>query len=170
MRRKIKITRGGIDFSKIKPGPIRHQQLSPELQALAKESWDEVGRFVPYCRSFEDWELGFMRDSDPEGQIRWWLMVAKAMRRFRFFSPSEAQARNALKCFLGISMAADKPLDIAPALWSQCASIWQQVGGAIQTPVVIHGPKPKTKDEYDQLLRDAEQAISEFSHDSKEAE
>jgi hypothetical protein len=72
-RRKIE----KIPVKDIKPGPIRHKQgLSPLLERTARDLFSRVGHFV--YPSFEQWELGFMRDMQPWREVLIWEVIARA--------------------------------------------------------------------------------------------
>src|SRR6266851_1639464 len=54
----------------LKPGPIRHQQLPPELMTRIeslRSTLDEV-----YPMSMGEWLDGFQRDAHPEQEVIWW--------------------------------------------------------------------------------------------------
>jgi hypothetical protein len=48
------------DLKKIKPGPVRHDGLPPDLLVLAKLTYRATGRFL--YRTLEEWELGNRRN------------------------------------------------------------------------------------------------------------
>src|SRR5262249_46388058 len=61
-------------------GPIRHENLSPESLATARSTYQDVGRYL--FPSFEQWELGFLRDCHPERELATWASIAKAFNDF----------------------------------------------------------------------------------------
>lgn len=65
-----------IPLNKIKPGPLRHKKgLSPLLEQIAREIYAKVGHFV--YPTFEQWELGFMRDMHPWREVLLWEVIAR---------------------------------------------------------------------------------------------
>ena len=79
MAKKKKKRRGEIrevPLEDIRPGPIRHKRgLTPLLGELARAIFAKVGHFV--YPTFEQWELGFMRDMHPWREILIWETIAR---------------------------------------------------------------------------------------------
>ena len=69
-----------IELSKVKvqPGPIQHQNLSPDLVKELKHLYDHIGHYVQ--PTLEQWELGFMRDLRPEREIEVWKVILRMDR------------------------------------------------------------------------------------------
>jgi hypothetical protein len=56
-----------IDARKLRPGPIRHESLPPELLERIAAAFGVIG---PYTgMTLEQFEVGFMRDMDPESEV-----------------------------------------------------------------------------------------------------
>jgi hypothetical protein len=65
-----------IDLSQLQPGPIRNESLPPELLEHIKAVYDIVG---PYLETtLEQFEIGFMRDSNPESEVVVWCSIVAA--------------------------------------------------------------------------------------------
>jgi hypothetical protein len=65
-----------VPLKDIKPGPIQHKKgLSPLLEKLSRDTFAKVGHFV--YPTFEQWELGFMRDMHPWREILIWETIAR---------------------------------------------------------------------------------------------
>jgi hypothetical protein len=65
-----------VPVDKIKPGPLRHKKgLSPVLEQIARTLYSKVGHFV--YPSFEQWEIGFMRDMHPWWELLIWEAIAR---------------------------------------------------------------------------------------------
>lgn len=65
-----------IGLSQLSLGSIRNDSLSPELLEHIKAVYDVVG---PYLEtSLEQFEIGFMRDSDPESEVVVWCSIVAA--------------------------------------------------------------------------------------------
>ena len=65
-----------VPLEDIKQGPIRQQEgLTPLLEQLAKAIFAEVGYLL--CPTFEEWELGFLRDVHPWREILIWENIAR---------------------------------------------------------------------------------------------
>jgi hypothetical protein len=65
-----------IDLKRLRPGPIRHESLPPELLDQIRAVHEVVGSYVGM--SLEHFEIGFMRDTHPESEITLWCNIAKA--------------------------------------------------------------------------------------------
>ena len=75
-----------IPLDKIKPGPLRHKKgLSPLLERIARGLYSTVGHFV--YPTFEQWELGFMRDMQPWREILIWETIARTSDLYRAKHP-----------------------------------------------------------------------------------
>jgi hypothetical protein len=70
-----------VPLEDIQPGPVRHKKgLSPVLEGLSRTLFSQVGHFV--YPSFEQWELGFMRDKHPWREILIWENIARTFDRY----------------------------------------------------------------------------------------
>ena len=56
-----------VDPSQLRPGPIRHEALPPELLDKIKALFDVIGSFIGM--TLEQFEIGFMRDMHPESGV-----------------------------------------------------------------------------------------------------
>ena len=65
-----------IDISKLQPGPIRHQSLSPELLDHVRAVYDIIGPYLD--TTLEQFEIGFMRDTHPEDEVAVWCSITAA--------------------------------------------------------------------------------------------
>ena len=78
----------------LKQGPLRHSEgLTPLLEGLARDLFATVGRFV--CPTFEQWELGFMRDMHPWRELLIWETIARTYKLYLAEHP-EAEDDNEL--------------------------------------------------------------------------
>jgi hypothetical protein len=65
-----------VPLEDLKQGPIcRKKGLSPLLEEIARFLFAKVGHIV--YPTFEQWELGFMRDQNPEREILVWENIAR---------------------------------------------------------------------------------------------
>jgi hypothetical protein len=64
----------------LRPGPIKHNSLPPELQDAVAWTFKLVGHHIQ--PTFEQWEIGFMRDRWPDAEIRVWCRIALAFERY----------------------------------------------------------------------------------------
>jgi hypothetical protein len=60
----------------LRPGPIRHRSLPPELLEEIKAVFDVIGPYVNM--TLEQFEIGFMRDMHPEREVDVWCRITKA--------------------------------------------------------------------------------------------
>jgi hypothetical protein len=65
-----------VDPEQLRPGPIRHEALPPELLDLIKAVFDRIGPY--FNMTLEQFEIGFMRDLHPEREIALWCRITKA--------------------------------------------------------------------------------------------
>ena len=83
MIRGFNVTTGKVkmvDPANLKPGPIRHEALDPADQAIARFTFERLGHFQ--CPTFEQWELGFLRDAHPDRELMLWLRASIAFARY----------------------------------------------------------------------------------------
>ena len=60
----------------LRPGPIRHKSLPPDLLGQIRAVYDVIGPYLDM--TLEQFEIGFMRDMDPEREVAIWCGIAKA--------------------------------------------------------------------------------------------
>ena len=65
-----------IDPSEVQPGPIRHESLSPQLLELIKAVYEVIGPYLG--TTLEQFEITFMRDSDPQSEVAVWCSIVAA--------------------------------------------------------------------------------------------
>ena len=64
------------DPSQLRPGQIRHGSLPPELLEQIKAVYDVIGHYIG--RTLEQFEISFMRDTDPESEVALWCSIVAA--------------------------------------------------------------------------------------------
>jgi len=65
-----------IDPSQLRPGPIRHESLPPELLEHIQVIYEVVGPYLD--TTLEQFEIGFMRDMHPESEVAIWCSITVA--------------------------------------------------------------------------------------------
>ncbi len=65
-----------VDPKQLRPGPIRHEELPPELLEQIQAVFDVIGRY--FNLTLEEFEVGFMRDLHPEREVALWCRITKA--------------------------------------------------------------------------------------------
>lgn len=65
-----------VDLSKLRPGPIRHESLPPELLEQIKAIHDVIGKYLGM--NLEKFEIGFMRDMHPDREVALWGSITAA--------------------------------------------------------------------------------------------
>jgi hypothetical protein len=65
-----------IDPSKLRPGPIRNESLPPELLEQIEAVFDVIGPYIDM--TLEQFEIGFMRDMNPESEVALWCSITAA--------------------------------------------------------------------------------------------
>jgi hypothetical protein len=64
-----------FDSAQLRPGPIRHESLPPELLEQIGAVYEVIG---PYLNTtLERFEIGFMRDMHPEREVALWCRIVK---------------------------------------------------------------------------------------------
>lgn len=64
------------DPKKIRPGPIRNKSLPPKMLEQIKAIYDVIGPY--FGKTLEQFEINFMRDSDPESEVIIWVSITAA--------------------------------------------------------------------------------------------
>ncbi len=65
-----------IDLSRLGPGAIRNESLSPKLLEHIAAIYDVVGPYLG--TTLEQFEIGFMRDTHPEDEVAVWCSITAA--------------------------------------------------------------------------------------------
>ena len=65
-----------VDPRQLRPGPIRHESLPPELLEQIEAVFGVIGPYLGM--SLEQFEVGFMRDLHPEREVAVWCSIAAA--------------------------------------------------------------------------------------------
>lgn len=65
-----------IDPKKLQPGPIRHKSLPPELLERIEAVYGVIGPY--FGTTLEQFEIGFMRDMQPEIEVAIWCSITAA--------------------------------------------------------------------------------------------
>jgi hypothetical protein len=76
--------------------------------------------------TFEQFELNFLRDPDPESEIRVWENIGYAFQRYKqqHGSLGESDETTLFKSLLMISMGGPKPAGMPQAYWDQLLAIY----------------------------------------------
>jgi hypothetical protein len=65
-----------VDLRTLRPGPIRHESLPPDLLGQIRAVYDVIGPYVGM--TLEQFESDFMRDMHQEREVALWCRIAKA--------------------------------------------------------------------------------------------
>jgi hypothetical protein len=65
-----------VDPRELRPGPIRHESLPPDLLGQIRAVYQVIGPHIDM--TLEQFEIGFMRDMHPEREVALWCRIAKA--------------------------------------------------------------------------------------------
>ncbi len=91
-----------VPLDDIKQGPIRHKKgLTPLLEKLARSLFSKVGHFA--YPTFEQWELGFMRDKHPWREILLWENIARTFDLYLADHPEAANNKQVVGLIAAIS-------------------------------------------------------------------
>jgi hypothetical protein len=69
-----------IDLATVLPGPIQHADIPERLIGPVRWTYDVVGHLL--MPTLEQWETGFMRDLNIEGQVAVWTCAAGGVIAF----------------------------------------------------------------------------------------
>ena len=69
-----------MQLNEIHLGPIRHESLPEDLMRPLRWTYRHMGHF--HCETFEQWEIGFMRDTNPINEIALWVKMTWAALEF----------------------------------------------------------------------------------------
>lgn len=100
------------DPSPFQSGPIRHESLDPKLLAQIRTIYDVLGQF--FSMTLEQFELGFMRDANPENEVGLWtaIMVVWMDYHEKYLDDeimSDADERKLIAALISISSGVDDP-------------------------------------------------------------
>jgi len=91
-----------VPLEDIKQGPIRQQEgLTPLLEQLAKTIFAKVGYLL--YPTFEEWELGFLKDVHPWREILIWENIARTFDLFVAERPQAAHSKPIVGTIVSIS-------------------------------------------------------------------
>ena len=65
-----------VDPKQLRPGPIRHESLPPELLDRIEAVFGVIGPYLD--TTLEEFEVDFMRDVHPEGEVALWCGITAA--------------------------------------------------------------------------------------------
>jgi hypothetical protein len=65
-----------VNPKELRPGPIRNESLPPELLEQVKDVFDVIGPYIDM--TLEQFEIGFMRDMNPESEVALWCSITAA--------------------------------------------------------------------------------------------
>jgi hypothetical protein len=65
-----------VDPKTLRSGPIRHESLPPKLLDRIKAVYDVLGPYLG--TTLEQFEVGFMRDADPDSEVTVWCSITAA--------------------------------------------------------------------------------------------
>jgi hypothetical protein len=89
-------------------GPIRHQTLPPALLQEIRRLWHSIGKASQGDGSLEQWEVGFMRDTNPDQEILVWQRIERATKLYLADKP-DADLGDTVNAFALLSFGAEGP-------------------------------------------------------------
>ncbi len=104
----------------LRPGPIRHEKLSPQLEEMARYTYRAVGRLI--TPTYEQWELDFLRDTHPERELVLWMAIAGAFQKAVEDRPEMDQ-----KAILGDLVAVSTGAQSKHGLDGYYAAAWKEL-------------------------------------------
>jgi hypothetical protein len=104
-----------LDSGEIMQGPIRRERLSPALEGEVRDVWLRCARFWS-LPTFEQFELGFLRDMNPDQEVGAWQRIATAFEAFMGNHP-EADKAYVITKLVFLSMGGDGPEEMRKLLF-----------------------------------------------------
>jgi len=92
-----------VEARDIRPGPILREELDPLLALWARRLFERVGHLV--IPTYEEWELGFRRDAQPQSELLVWEAVARAYESYLAGHPDCDKADAAMNLMLASMLA-----------------------------------------------------------------
>jgi hypothetical protein len=136
VRTSIKLVR----LSDIHQAPIRHQSLAKDLMPRIEATYRAIGHYQ--CPSLEQWELGFMRDTDPESEVAVWEVLAKAFQFYKqkCWKGGRLKRKRASQIIAALSMISwAQPLSMIKenaAVSRQLLQCFNNAGGVAELPIM----------------------------------
>jgi hypothetical protein len=90
-----------VKIEDIQPGPIRHEQVDALLPVI-RWTWRHLKQYL-HVSTFEAWELGFTRDTNPGKEVGLWARMAYAFLEFTLKNPGVDKA-TVYKAIVSISV------------------------------------------------------------------
>ena len=99
-----------VDPKQLRPGPIWHESLAPELLEQIKAVFDVIGPYIGM--TLEQFEIGFMRDMHPESEVALWCSITAAWLAYheKYLGDEvlpDAEERSLLAALIAISAGVD---------------------------------------------------------------
>jgi hypothetical protein len=91
-----------IKASSAKTGPVQ-QELPKALLPVVLWTWKHLRQHIHWCRTLEDWELGFMRDVNFGSEIVVWAMSTYLFLEFMHRHPA-ADRKSVFHAVCGMSV------------------------------------------------------------------
>ncbi|MGA2258639.1 MAG: hypothetical protein ABSG53_28570 [Thermoguttaceae bacterium] len=131
MSKRKKREKRSVPLNELRQGPIRHKQgLSPLLTELARNLFQRAGHYV--YPSFEQWELGFMRDMHPWREILIWEAICRAHEAYVAKHPEAANHATIIPALAAISAGAT--LEKEPEKSQEMQTLLKEAWGKRWTP------------------------------------
>jgi hypothetical protein len=65
-----------VDANQLRPKPIRHQSLPPDLLERVQAVYDAIGPYLD--TTLEQFQVGFLREADPASEVARWCGITVA--------------------------------------------------------------------------------------------
>ena len=109
----------------LRPSPIQHESLADDQLERVRVIYQFL---CPHLNTaFEQFELNFKRDENPEQEIQAWSRIALARQTFSQRNPAATrqEAERAFKALLVVSMRAPRVDDIPASIWESLEAIYE---------------------------------------------
>jgi hypothetical protein len=138
----VKVSIEPVCFSDIQQAPIRHESLANDLMPRIEATYRAIGHYQ--CPSLEQWELGFMRDTNPESEVAVWEVLAKAFQLYKqkCWKGGRLKRKRASQIIAALSMISwGQPLSMIKenaAVSRQLLQCFNNAGGVAEFPILVN--------------------------------
>ncbi|SRR5579885_2267754 len=124
-----------VDPRELRPGPIRHESLPPELLEQIEAVFGVIGPYLGM--TLEQFEVGFMRDTHPESEVALWCSITAAWLAYHeeFLADEtlpDGEERKLLGALIAISTGVDDvaKLNVPPDVGRRLLQCYDDLGKA----------------------------------------
>lgn len=107
-----------VKASDLRPSPLQRESLTQQQEEAARAIFEYLSPYL--ATTFEQFEINFLREADPDAEIQVWYLMAVIHSSFLEVHPdaSEDDGKDVFSSLLVISMGGDsKPKEVSERVW-----------------------------------------------------